>query len=67
MKPDQWESEAILDLQDHQVNKVCLDLLVKREPREIQVRQALLVKMDPKDCEVFLERGGYLGLLELQV
>lgn len=38
MRLDQWESVVILDLQDPQVSRACLDLLAKREPREIQVQ-----------------------------
>lgn len=64
---DQWESVVTLDLQDHQVSRVCLELLAKREPREIQVQPVLLERTDLKVCEVSPEREACPALLDLQV
>lgn len=67
MKQDQWESEATLDPQDHPVNRVCLELLGKREQREIQVLQDPQVKMDLQDSEGSQAREAYQDLWDQQV
>lgn len=61
---DQWEIEAILDLQAHLVSRVYLELQGKKEPRVTlvllaqQVRMVLLGQEDSLEREVCLALWG---------